>query len=120
MKKYLVISFLILVIVWIAWTNLTITTTKIKIENEKIPAEFDGFKIAHVSDLHNHQWEDQLTDKIKKESPDIIAITGDLVDSSITDIDIALAFIKEANTIAPIYYVTGNHEAWLEDYQPLK
>lgn len=61
-----------------------------------------------------------MIEKIKIEKPDLIAITGDLVDSSKTDFDIALQFIEEANKIAPIYYVTGNHEAWLEDYSILK
>ncbi len=119
-KIYIIITFIVVVVFWVAWTNFNITTTNIEIVNKKIPVEFDGFKIAHVSDLHNHQWEDKLINKIKKESPDIIAITGDLVDSSKTDFDIALQFIQESNKIAPIYYVTGNHEAWLEDYNILK
>lgn len=119
-KIYLSITFVVFIIFWIGWTNFNITTTNVEIKNNKIPTEFDGFKIAHVSDLHNHQWEGKLIGKIKKEKPDIIAITGDLVDSSKTDFDIALQFIEEANEIAPIYYVTGNHEAWLEDYSSLK
>ncbi len=114
------IIFIVVIVFWVAWTNFNITTTNIEIVNKKIPVEFDGFKVAHVSDLHNHQWEEKLINKIKKENPDIIAITGDLVDSSKTDFDIALQFIQEANKIAPIYYVTGNHEAWLENYNNLK
>ena len=114
------IAFLVGILFWIGWTNLNITTTNIEVVNEKIPLEFDGFKIAHISDLHNHDWEGKLIDKIKKESPDMIAITGDLVDSSKTDFDITLKFIQEAKKIAPLYYVTGNHEAWLKDYNVLR
>lgn len=117
---YISIAFVLVIAFWIGWTNFNITRTRIEVENEKIPAEFDGFKIAHISDLHNYDWGVKLMDKIKKEKPDIIAITGDLVDSSKTDFDIALKFIQEAKQIAPVYYVTGNHEAWLEDYTVLK
>ena len=119
-KIYISIAFLAGIILWIGWTNFNITTTNIEIKNKKIPSEFDGFKIAHVSDLHNHQWGDKLIEKIRVEKPDLIAITGDLVDSRRTDIDIALEFIEESNKLAPIYYVTGNHEARLEDYSILK
>ncbi len=122
MKKtvYIVVSFVFLIVLWLIWTNFNITTTNIQIENKKIPSEFDTFKIAQVSDLHNHQWKGKLIEKIKKANPDIIAITGDLVDSSKTDFNIALEFIEEASKICPIYYVTGNHEAWLEDYSILR
>ncbi|NLC67046.1 MAG: metallophosphoesterase [Clostridium sp.] len=119
-KKYIFITFISIFIFWLVWTNINITTTHIEIENKKIPSGFDDFKIAQVSDLHNYQWSEKLIRKINMESPDIIAITGDLVDSSKTDFDVALQFIQDTNKIAPIYYVTGNHEAWLEDYSVLK
>lgn len=119
-RKYIAIAFTLGIIFWIGWTNFNIKTTKIEVENEKIPSGFDGFKIAHVSDLHNYSWGERLINKIKEENPDIIAITGDLVDSSKTDFAVALQFIEDANKIAPIYYVTGNHEAWLDDYHVLK
>lgn len=47
-------------------------------------------------------------------------ITGDLVDSGHTDIDIAIRFAEEAARIAPVYYVTGNHEARLSQYDRLR
>lgn len=50
----------------------------------------------------------------------MIAITGDFVDSSHTDFDVAMDFIEQAEGIAPIYYVTGNHEAWLTNYSELE
>jgi len=52
---------------------------------------------------------------LKAAEPDIIAITGDIIDSSHTDIEIALHFAEEAMKIAPCYYVTGNHEAWISE-----
>lgn len=120
MRRKHFITFTLIFIIWVGWTNMNIETTTIKIENDKIPAEFDGVKIAHVSDLHNHQWGDKLIEKIEIENPDIIAITGDLVDSRKTNFDIAFQFIQDASEIAPIYYVTGNHESRLADYALLK
>ncbi len=111
---------LTLLVVWISWTNTHITTSHISIQNGKIPDDFSGFKLAQVSDLHNHPWGSQLIERIKTEKPDIIVVTGDLVDSSHTDFNIAVKFMEDAMQIAPVYYVTGNHEAWLPNYQELE
>lgn len=123
-KKHIVLICVLLVVlaigVWIFWTNTNIIVSHISIKNEKIPKEFENFKIAQVSDLHNHQWGNKLIDRLEKERPNIIVITGDLVDSSHTDFDIAMEFINKSLKIAPIYYVTGNHEAWLQNYNELQ
>ena len=105
---------------WIIWTNINFTTTHISIKDEKIPEGFSGYKIAEIADLHNHKWGDSLVNKIKEEQPDIIVITGDFVDSSHTDFDISMEFIEKVKSIAPIYYVTGNHEAWIDNYSELE
>ena len=47
--------------------------------------------------------------------PDIIVLTGDLIDSGKTDVEAALSFAEQAAAIAPCYAVTGNHEAWSGD-----
>lgn len=115
-----VILILTLFLTWIIWTNLAIKTTDITIENNKIPEEFNNFKIAQVSDLHNRKLGDRLIKIIQNESPDIIVVTGDLVDSPHTDFDTAMEFIDSAIKIAPVYYVTGNHEAWLNNFEDLE
>lgn len=117
---FVVIAIILAVIFfWVFWTNTHFTTTHLNIANDKIPEDFYGFKIAAVSDLHNHDWNGKLTEQLRKEAPDIIVVTGDFVDSSHTDFDVAMEFINEAIGIAPIYYVTGNHEAWLDNYDDL-
>lgn len=110
----------IIIIIWMVWTNFTIEVTQLSISEDKLPSEFNGFKIAHVSDLHNKDWKDQLIRKLEKEKPDVVFITGDLIDSNKTDIGIAMNFVNRAVEIAPIYYVTGNHEAWTKDYPELE
>ena len=101
--------------------NLEVNTYKIC--SEDLPSEFDGFRIAHISDLHNAEFgvdNSKLIAMIKEAEPDIIAITGDIIDSRRTDIDIALAFIEEVIKIAPCYYVSGNHESRISEYDILK
>ena len=75
-----------------------------------------------VSDLHNASFGEgnaELLERVEQAQPDCIALTGDLVDSRHTDVDAALSFASEAAKIAPTYYVTGNHEARLEEWEQL-
>lgn len=91
-----------------------------EINCEKIPTEFDGFIIAQISDFHNTRSSvipQKLIHKLNQMNPDIIVITGDFIDSYRTDFKIAFAFLKEIISIAPIYYVTGNHEERIYNYQ---
>lgn len=109
------------VLLW--WGNAAIQSTKIDIYGERIPAGLDGFTIVHVSDLHNAEFgtnNEMLLTEIKAASPDIIAVTGDLIDSRRHDIPKAMKFIDYAMNIAPIYYVSGNNEAWSGQYDELK
>lgn len=119
----LAIAFVILSCVWLWWGNTSIQTTHISIGSKGIAKEFDGFTLAHVSDLHNAAFgshQDRLLDAIKNGSPDMIAVTGDLIDSNHTDVARAMDFMNGAVKIAPVYFVTGNHEAWFDRYEELK
>ena len=112
----------IVLIMSIIWGNTALELNEYQIESEKIPDAFQGFRIAQISDLHNAEIGDgneKLLELLRKASPDIIVMTGDMIDSYHTDIEIALQFIEKAVEIAPCYYVTGNHEAGLskEEYQ---
>ena len=109
--------------IWVYRGNISIQTTQISINSEKIPASFKGFKIVQVSDLHNAEFgknQSKLLRKVEDASPDIIVVTGDLIDSSNTDVEKAMDFITGAVKIAPVYYVTGNHEAWTDKYEQLE
>ena len=110
------------VIVWVAWGNTALVTTELSVKSEKLPAAFDGFRLVQVSDLHNASFGEgnsELLERVEQAQPDCIALTGDLVDSRHTDVDAALSFASEAAKIAPTYYVTGNHEARLEEWEQL-
>lgn len=114
--------FLVLII-WTAWVNTALELNEYIVISEKLPTAFDGYRIAHISDLHNAEMgedNEKLLEMLENAEPDIIAITGDLIDSRNTDIQIALRFAEKAVNIAPCYYVTGNHEARISGYDELK
>ena len=105
------------------WQNNSITISEIVFKNDTIPESFKGYKILQISDLHNKEFgskQSKILGKIEKINPDIIVITGDLIDSNNTNIDVAMDLIDGIINIAPIYYVSGNHEAWSGSYNDLK
>lgn len=120
-KKVLTIMISILILgiagVYVYWENNSIQITKYTIASEKLPESFDGYIIAQVSDLHNEEFGSNnsvLIDKLREIHPNSILITGDLLDCNKTNFDVAIRFVEQAVNIAPVYYVTGNHEAWVE------
>ena len=126
-KKRLIIAGVALVllalIIWTAWGNTALELNTYKVSSDALPDAFDGYRIAHVSDLHNAEMGDgneKLLAMLREAEPDMIAITGDMIDSRNTDVEVALAFAEKAMQIAPCYYVTGNHEARVSEYEELK
>jgi len=123
MKKKIILFSVVAVlllgfIAWMIWGNTAITVTEFRVENGDLPESFSGFRICQVSDLHNAEFGEnnkRLIDAINNAEPDIIVLTGDLVDRSRTDIDVAVCFAEQAVRIAPTYYISGNHEASLPD-----
>ena len=95
------------------WENNSLTVSSYTYETPKAGKEFDGFKVVHISDLHNKRFgkkNSRLIKLIREQSPDIIVISGDIADSRHTDIGAAVEFVSEASGVAPVYYTTGNHE----------
>lgn len=125
-KMILLLTFTILLIIGaihIYHDNTSIEVTNHTIEDALIPEAFNDTIIAHVSDLHNKVFgtnQEDLLSVIYDIQPDIIAVTGDLIDSSNTDIDLAMDFINGAVDIAPTYFVVGNHEMWSREYSLLE
>lgn len=105
------------------YQNNSIVIAKSNYYNPKIPSDFDGLKIVHISDLHNKMFgkgQANILNKIRNLSPDIIVVTGDLIDRRKYNLDSAMTFILGAVKIAPVYYVSGNHEAWSGKFPLIK
>ena len=104
----------ILFVLAVLLDNVLIHTTITRVTIEDLPKSFDGYRIVQVSDLHNNVYgagQSYLLSKIREARPDIIVITGDLIDRNTKNVDNAMQFINGAVEIAPVFYVTGNHEA---------
>ena len=121
--RYVLAGIFLVLIVWTVWENSALERNTYTIRSPELPDVFDGCRIAQVSDLHNAEFGDRnqrLLEMLREAEPDMIAITGDLIDSRKTNIAVALAFAEDAVKIAPCYYVSGNHEARVSEYQNLK
>ena len=124
-KSVLIASILILtgLIIWTLWGNTALEVNEYQITSDKIPEAFSGFRIAQVSDLHNAEFGEgncKLIGLLSQTDPDMIVLTGDLIDSRQTDIEIALEFAEQAMQISPVYFISGNHEARVREYDDLK
>ncbi len=113
----------IITVVWIAWGNKALELNTYRITSYELPKVFDGFRIAQISDLHNAEigkGNEKLISMLKEAEPNIIVITGDMIDYRNTNIDVALNFSEQAVKIATCYYVSGNHEARISAYEDFK
>ena len=127
-KKYIVMISIMIVlsmlVVCVVCHNKDLEINKFNVKSKYIPTEFDNFRIVQVSDLHNAEFgknNEKLLAMLKQTDADIIVITGDLIDSRNTKVDVAVSFAEKATKIAPTYYINGNHEARVpEEYERLK
>ena len=87
-------------LLWLAWGNYSLEVNEYTVSDSRVPPEFSGFRIAQVSDLHNASLGKEnarLLEALRKVGPDIIAVTGDLVDSRRPDLQTAADFIRKHN-----------------------
>ncbi|GIM28725.1 phosphoesterase [Clostridium polyendosporum] len=113
MKMLKAFFFVTLLIIFLYLQNNLLKITRIKLSFDKLPKSFNGYKIVHLSDLHGKTFgrsNNKLISTINKEKPDLIVITGDLVDVRYFNDNETINFLDQIKQIAPIYYVTGNHE----------
>ena len=88
---------------WCFWQNKAVRTTVYVIESSKLKPDAPDITIIQISDLHNAEFGDKqekLIRKIKEAKPDIIAVTGDLIDSNHTDIGKAMELISQELYVA--------------------
>ena len=82
------------------------------VESDRLPRAFDGLRVTLLTDVHGAAFgEDsqRLLSAVEKALPDVIAISGDLVDRY-SETDDLRPMLTGLTQIAPVYYVTGNHE----------
>lgn len=123
-QKYIVILLLTAAVLWNVYWNRSIVVHTYVHQNADIPQSFDGFRVVQLTDLHSVRSEKQknlIYTKTKEQKPDLICITGDLVDSSyyathgVQGEGYSLELIEELTQLARICFVYGNHEMILLD-----
>lgn len=100
------------------WENNLIDTTRFELSYKDLPRSLDGLRVVQVSDLHGKSFGKdnvKLLKKIRNERPDLIVVTGDIIDERAPFPEFAGKTIAQLASIAPTFYVTGNHEGQFVD-----
>ena len=90
----------------------------VPIQLARLPRAFDGFTIVQLTDLHvgatiGGEFVASLVARSNALRPDLIALTGDLVDGSVDQLRDDLAVLRDLRAPHGVYFVTGNHEYYV-------
>ena len=97
---------------FLLWGNCSLQTTETALVSPALPPAFDGLRIVELADLHCRVFgrgSRRLLAAVRRAEPDLICIDGDLFDEH-TDLAMLPPLLRGLCAIAPVYYVTGNHE----------
>lgn len=117
-----VLTGLTLLVLFLRWQNNGLVVSYITYTAKDVPREFNGLSILHVSDLHNKTFgegQNKIASIMSQIKPDMIAVTGDIIDKRRGGMGAALLLASEAVKIAPVFYVPGNHERTSGVYEQL-
>lgn len=121
-SRFLLLLVLLAVFIW--WSNRSLQTERFAFSSPRLPAGFDGCVIVQLSDLHGAEFGEgnkELLRQVEACGPDYIFVTGDLLDQyRRTPHSYAVELCRSLTGIAPTYFVTGNHEWALPDARGLK
>ena len=116
MLKYILIGLLLWFVIELYIDNHTFEITKYRIKDKKIGNSFQNYKIVQLSDLHGKRFgrnNTHLLRTIDKIQPNLIVMTGDMVNNANQDFETLFALISSLYEKYPIYYIKGNHEQGL-------
>lgn len=119
-KQTVLIIVIIIILITVAFYNGLIIRRYI-VEEDSIVYN-NCVRIVLISDLHSYihgQNQKKIINKIKNEEPDIVALVGDIADDN-RPIEGTQIFLNRLKDIAPIYYVTGNHEIKTNEVEKIK
>src|SRR5699024_8912205 len=99
---------------WLLWDNRRLEVTTYQVEVTGLAGSTEGLRIVQLSDRHAADFGDftqRLVDQVRAAEPDLVAVTGDLVDLHTRDLAPVLELMARLDRIAPVHLVLGNHEA---------
>jgi predicted MPP superfamily phosphohydrolase len=111
---------------WGVWSAVRPVAVKpVSIRLKKLPESLSGLRLVQLSDMHvgltiGRDFVEDVVRKVNALQPDLVAITGDLIDGSVEDLGAAIAPLGGIRSKLGTYFVTGNHEyysgadSWLE------
>lgn len=115
-QKIILRAILFLFILWVlSGFDHRLEVTRYEYANAKIPSDFDGFRVVQISDFHLKKFgknEAGLIQAVRNCSPDLILLTGDVVDENHSDIAPLRELLAGISDLAPIYFVSGNHDLY--------
>ena len=88
---------------------------EVSVRLRRLPAALDGTTIVQLTDVHvgatiRREFIEQIVERTNAANPDVIAITGDLVDGSVEELREHVAPLAQLKARFGVYFVTGNHE----------
>jgi predicted MPP superfamily phosphohydrolase len=103
---------------------------KLEVPLSRLPPALDGLTIVQITDLHvgltvNRAFVEDVVARVNSLEPDLIVLTGDLVDGSVADLRPRIAPLADLRARRGVFAVTGNHEyysgvdAWIAEYERL-
>ena len=96
----------------VADSKYHLQVTEYELRFDTLPAELDGLRVVHLSDLHGAEFgrdNARLIALIRAQAPDIIALTGDFAENA-EHLEAVESLLKGISGSGRVYYVSGNHE----------
>jgi uncharacterized protein len=118
-RYFSTIGALILILLATAYSLYNIShylvVKEIKLKIEKLPEELSGFRVVQISDIHfdlttSPERVRKMVDLVNKQNPDLVLMTGDLLDGRICEVNGICDELKKIKSKYGFYGVTGNHE----------
>ncbi len=124
-KKWIMILLVLIIIIppWLWWQNNGLMVTRHTVQTKTVSPDLDGTRIVHLSDLQSKWYgnrQKSLSDKVAGLEPDLIVFSGDLMDANHYDEEAGLTLMEQLVDIAPVYFVSGNHEHWAGTWAQVK
>ena len=110
-----VLAVVVPALVWGFYVSRRPETKRVTVEIPGLDRSLDGFRIAQISDVHigetlGRDFAKQVADQVNALKPDLVAVTGDLIDGSVARLRDEVAPLGQLRGKHGVFYVTGNHE----------
>lgn len=118
-RARLLLLLVLLLAGWVWWGNNALSVEEYTFTSPDLPSGWDGVRIVNLTDLHGKEFgrdNHRLLDAVREAKPEYIFLTGDMADQR-SGIDDMPALFTGLVDIAPVYFVTGNHE-WGDGLMP--